>query len=94
MSNILNEINNRISEKKKRPDINEDEIRKCEIIESFINNPEQINSLSIEHIFGILEFLGYDQNTIVTAYSDLISTISPRKEYNIETDGVDERGIL
>lgn len=86
MSNILEDIKARITEIESQPKdtITEQKIR---LIKSHMKDQIPFEKLDARTIFGILEFLGYDENNIIEAYSKLISEISIPKQYVIENEG-------
>ena len=92
MNNIFDEINARIMEIERNP-IDKDTQNKINLIKSHMKDKIPFENVNIETMFGILEFLGYDENNIKRAYTRLISNINRPRQYVIDEEGepVDER---
>lgn len=92
---ILEELENKIEnlEQKLKGKNNDEEIKKIKLMRSFIENPQLMLKCDIETIFGMLEFLGYDETNILNTYQKLILAIPYKNEYLIkkEKDDANER---
>lgn len=92
MNNIFDEMNARIMEIERNP-IDKDTQNKINLIKSHMKDKIPFENVDIETMFGILEFLGFDENNIMRAYTELISNIKGPRQYVIDKEGeqVDER---
>ena len=82
MSEILKDIKKRTLELKNNSK-DKATIEKCKLIESHLNDKIPFQGIKMEAMFGILEFLGYDENNIMNTYIELISNIRLPKDYVI-----------
>ena len=93
MDSIIEEINERISRIKKELPHDNTKKMMIKLIESLMKDEIPFSQLDIKTIFGILEFLGYDESNIMSTYVRLMSNIKKTRQYVIEEGGkdVDER---
>ncbi len=87
MDSIIEEINERISRIKKELPHDNTKKMMIKLIESLMKDEIPFSQLDIKTIFGILEFLGYDESNIMSTYVRLMSNIKKTRQYVIEEGG-------